>query len=318
MVLRRRSDDGAGLIHGHGHLGLPYVYRSGFATVNWSMNPKLPDPRVTDDPSNVPRRRSVAHRRASPPRAPTAEAPTRSPQPAPPPCPPRCPATHRARRCRRQPFVASGPATMTGSPSRSTPTATSASRANARRRARGAARAHDAFIVGNWLDANPDWAKQLVDGGHELANHTYTHPTFASLSPDEMTAEITRCRDVLIRLTGSGGAFFRPSAPTTAPARRPTHGARTGRAGGLSRRARLQRRPARLRRSRRRRRRAAHARGGRARRDHQLALRPPGHDRRAARDPRRARPAGLDAGHRVDAPARRSTARHRSRATASE
>jgi peptidoglycan/xylan/chitin deacetylase (PgdA/CDA1 family) len=68
-----------------------------------------------------------------------------------------------------------------------------------------------AFIVGQWLDANPTYAKRLVDGGHELANHTYTHPSFASLSPAAMADEITHCRDVIARLTGSGGKFFRPS-----------------------------------------------------------------------------------------------------------
>jgi len=67
------------------------------------------------------------------------------------------------------------------------------------------------FIVGNWLDANPSWAKKLQDAGHELANHTYTHPDFLSLSPDAMRDEVVRCRDVLTRLTGSPGAFFRPS-----------------------------------------------------------------------------------------------------------
>ena len=77
-----------------------------------------------------------------------------------------------------------------------------------------------AFIVGEWLDANPSWARKLLDGGHELANHTYTHPAFASLSPAEMRDEIDRCRDVLVRLGGSPGAFFRPSGTddgTTAP-----------------------------------------------------------------------------------------------------
>jgi peptidoglycan/xylan/chitin deacetylase (PgdA/CDA1 family) len=77
-----------------------------------------------------------------------------------------------------------------------------------------------AFIVGQWLDANPSWAQRLVDGGHELANHTYTHPTFSRLSADAMTDEIVRCRDVIARLTGSGGTFFRPSGTadgTTAP-----------------------------------------------------------------------------------------------------
>ena len=68
-----------------------------------------------------------------------------------------------------------------------------------------------AFVVGQWLDANPTWAKRLVDGGHELANHTYTHPSFATLNPAAMADEITRCRDVLVRLTGGGGRYFRPS-----------------------------------------------------------------------------------------------------------
>jgi len=67
------------------------------------------------------------------------------------------------------------------------------------------------FIVGSWLDANPTWARKLLDAGHELANHTYTHPTFTTLSPAAMATEITRCRDLLVKLTGSGGRFFRPS-----------------------------------------------------------------------------------------------------------
>jgi peptidoglycan/xylan/chitin deacetylase (PgdA/CDA1 family) len=68
-----------------------------------------------------------------------------------------------------------------------------------------------AFIVGNWLDANPDLLSRFVDGGHELANHTYTHPTFPRLDPAAMLDEVVRCRDTLQRLSGSGGDFFRPS-----------------------------------------------------------------------------------------------------------
>lgn len=68
-----------------------------------------------------------------------------------------------------------------------------------------------AFVVGSWLEANPDFAKRITDGGHELANHTYTHPTFPSLDPAAMGDEIVRCRDVLTRLSGSTGRYFRPS-----------------------------------------------------------------------------------------------------------
>jgi peptidoglycan/xylan/chitin deacetylase (PgdA/CDA1 family) len=77
-----------------------------------------------------------------------------------------------------------------------------------------------AFIVGDWLDANPDMARRIAAGGHEFANHTYTHPTFEDLSRDAMLDEIVRCRDVLARLTGGAGAFFRPSGTddgTTSP-----------------------------------------------------------------------------------------------------
>jgi peptidoglycan/xylan/chitin deacetylase (PgdA/CDA1 family) len=78
------------------------------------------------------------------------------------------------------------------------------------------------FIVGKWLDANPTWAAKLTAAGHELANHTYNHLTFAQLPPAQMTDEIVRCRDVLVRLTGKPGKYFRPSGTddgtTTPPA----------------------------------------------------------------------------------------------------
>jgi len=67
------------------------------------------------------------------------------------------------------------------------------------------------FVVGNWLEQHPDWAKRLVDGGHELSNHTYSHQTFSRLDAQRMAEEVTRCRDVLIRTSGAGGDYFRPS-----------------------------------------------------------------------------------------------------------
>lgn len=68
-----------------------------------------------------------------------------------------------------------------------------------------------AFIVGSWLDANPDLGWRMAKGGHELANHTYTHPSMLRLGPDGMASEVIRCRDTLRRVTGDGGRWFRPS-----------------------------------------------------------------------------------------------------------
>ena len=68
------------------------------------------------------------------------------------------------------------------------------------------------FVVGSWLDANPAMGTRLADGGHELANHTYTHPSpFDALTPAQMQTEIERCRDALDRHAATPGAWFRPS-----------------------------------------------------------------------------------------------------------
>jgi peptidoglycan/xylan/chitin deacetylase (PgdA/CDA1 family) len=68
-----------------------------------------------------------------------------------------------------------------------------------------------AFVVGEWLAADPSWGRRLVDAGHEVANHTYTHPDFLALAPLAMVDEVLRCRDVLARDTGTPGTLFRPS-----------------------------------------------------------------------------------------------------------
>jgi peptidoglycan/xylan/chitin deacetylase (PgdA/CDA1 family) len=67
------------------------------------------------------------------------------------------------------------------------------------------------FIIGSWLAANPSMGTRIVDGGHDIANHTSTHPSFESLTPAQMTSEIQGCRDELERATGTPGRWFRPS-----------------------------------------------------------------------------------------------------------
>ena len=67
------------------------------------------------------------------------------------------------------------------------------------------------FVVGMWLASNQSWAQRILDGGHELANHTYDHLSFETLSSQQKVDEIQRCRDLLVQLTGTGGTFFRPS-----------------------------------------------------------------------------------------------------------
>jgi peptidoglycan/xylan/chitin deacetylase (PgdA/CDA1 family) len=68
------------------------------------------------------------------------------------------------------------------------------------------------MVVGNWLAANPGMATLILNRGHELGNHTWSHPTLADLDEAGVRGEIQRCRDVLMTLTGTPGVTFRQSA----------------------------------------------------------------------------------------------------------
>lgn len=67
------------------------------------------------------------------------------------------------------------------------------------------------FAVGQWLEQHPSMVDRIRAGGHELANHTYTHPSLGTLAGPAVATEIVRCRDALVSLTGGPGAYFRPS-----------------------------------------------------------------------------------------------------------
>ncbi|MER6489301.1 polysaccharide deacetylase family protein [Streptomyces virginiae] len=67
------------------------------------------------------------------------------------------------------------------------------------------------LAIGAWLDAHPDMARRILDGGHELGNHTQRHLAINDMTEAEAYAEITGCAQRLKRLTGSIGTWFRPS-----------------------------------------------------------------------------------------------------------
>jgi peptidoglycan/xylan/chitin deacetylase (PgdA/CDA1 family) len=73
------------------------------------------------------------------------------------------------------------------------------------------------FAVGQWLEQHPDIAGEILSAGHELANHTYTHPVLSQLGELAVSQEITRCASVLTAQTGSEGRWFRPSGIESEP-----------------------------------------------------------------------------------------------------
>ncbi|MER7393928.1 polysaccharide deacetylase family protein [Streptomyces sp. NPDC000151] len=72
------------------------------------------------------------------------------------------------------------------------------------------------LAVGTWLDEHPEMARRVLDGGHELGNHTMRHRAVCAMPPADAYAEITECAERLRRLTGGIGSWFRPSQARTA------------------------------------------------------------------------------------------------------
>jgi peptidoglycan/xylan/chitin deacetylase (PgdA/CDA1 family) len=74
------------------------------------------------------------------------------------------------------------------------------------------------MVVGTWLSDNPGIAAEILAGGHQLGNHTWSHQDINSMSEGDMRHEVIRCRDLLTQTAGTPGAYFRPSQTPTANA----------------------------------------------------------------------------------------------------
>lgn len=56
------------------------------------------------------------------------------------------------------------------------------------------------FMVGQNVLNYPSAAKQVIDAGHEVGNHTFTHPHIAALHEKAILEEIGKCEDALEEL----------------------------------------------------------------------------------------------------------------------
>ncbi|WP_243774287.1 polysaccharide deacetylase family protein [Actinomadura barringtoniae] len=84
------------------------------------------------------------------------------------------------------------------------------------------------MAVGTWLDSSPHMASRVLHGGHELGNHTQHHLDIKAMSAAQAQAEISECARRLKSLTGTIGAWFRPSQTRHAPLNLQREAARIG------------------------------------------------------------------------------------------
>jgi len=67
------------------------------------------------------------------------------------------------------------------------------------------------FILGQFAKANPDLIKRIVDDGHEIGNHSWSHPDFRTLKREQMIEELRKTEETVKEITGrSTKPYFRP------------------------------------------------------------------------------------------------------------
>ncbi len=66
------------------------------------------------------------------------------------------------------------------------------------------------FLIGRRAAAAPDVVRAIADAGHEVANHTWSHPSLWLCSPRRTEHEIARGHVTLAELTGVAPRHFRP------------------------------------------------------------------------------------------------------------
>lgn len=66
------------------------------------------------------------------------------------------------------------------------------------------------FLVGDWVRNYPDDVKAIAKAGHDVGNHSDTHPYMTQIGADEMKKEIETCNSEIEALTGKKPTLFRP------------------------------------------------------------------------------------------------------------
>ena len=66
------------------------------------------------------------------------------------------------------------------------------------------------FMLGQYVQARPDLARAVVEAGHVIGNHTFSHPNLIFLRSDRVKREIEDCQRTLSDAVGQPSCLFRP------------------------------------------------------------------------------------------------------------
>src|SRR6266850_11710 len=74
------------------------------------------------------------------------------------------------------------------------------------------------FMIGCHVEHFPQTARRIVAGGHEIGNHSYSHPIYLYRSAGETRRQLERAQDVIAATTGVTPNLARPPCGVRTPA----------------------------------------------------------------------------------------------------
>ncbi|MBX3171990.1 MAG: polysaccharide deacetylase family protein [Candidatus Eremiobacteraeota bacterium] len=66
------------------------------------------------------------------------------------------------------------------------------------------------FVIGRQVEKYPEVVRRIVADGHQLGNHTYSHPNLMICTPGRTRRELERVQQQIQELTGQKPTFWRP------------------------------------------------------------------------------------------------------------
>jgi peptidoglycan-N-acetylglucosamine deacetylase len=66
------------------------------------------------------------------------------------------------------------------------------------------------FLIGRFVKQRPDIAQEIVQRGHIIGNHTFTHPLLTVQTNSRIRRQILDCRDAITDAVGEHSNLFRP------------------------------------------------------------------------------------------------------------
>ncbi len=66
------------------------------------------------------------------------------------------------------------------------------------------------FLIGRYVQRHPEIVREIVQAGHVVGNHTFTHPVLTLRSEAEIRQELSACRAALQDAIGAHSNLFRP------------------------------------------------------------------------------------------------------------